>query len=56
MLKGIRGPGPDYEIDPKYWVLVMAKFAFVLIYEVNSKKLSLGLFVVFSVCLVVDEI
>jgi hypothetical protein len=36
-LKGIRGPGPDYEIDPKYWVLVMAKFAFVLIFEVKSK-------------------
>jgi hypothetical protein len=55
-LKGIRGPGPDYEIDPKYWVLVMAKFAFVLIYEVNSKKIILGLLWFFSVCLIVDEI
>jgi hypothetical protein len=34
-MQGIRGPGPDYDIDPRYWVVVMAKFAFVLMFEVR---------------------
>ena len=30
----MRGKGPEFDLDDKYYYIVMAKFAFVLIFEV----------------------